>query len=66
MKKIDYMTKGDAKTYKVTCIGFCRDINVHLEVSSGDGDLYAKEDGVPKIENSNCDDCPLCKARSVK
>ena len=63
-REIANAVKGDATTYLVTCHGFCRDVNVHLEVSSGDADLYAREEAPPAIENSNCEDCPLCKSRS--
>ena len=91
----------------VSCIGPCRQITAHLEVASGDADLYAREDRAPVIEvgswdglgndnlinlntfkyndkvsilalrggnitlslslhfqNSNCSECPLCKART--
>ena len=41
----------------------CSDINVQLEVESGDADLYAREDSFPVIKNSNCDNCQLCKSR---
>ncbi len=51
------------KTFLVRCWSFCRQITVRLKVESGDADLYAKEREPPKIENSNCADCPLCKSR---
>merc|ERR1712061_794877 len=35
-----------------------------IEVNSGDPDLYAREGSAPYIQDSNCDNCPLCKARS--
>lgn len=51
--------------YVVTCLPpHCNDVQVKLSVKSGDADLYAREGAVPKIENSNCADCPLCKSRS--
>ena len=56
--------KGEQQTFRVSCIGYCRDTNVHLAVQSGDADLYAREGEPPKIENSNCNDCPMCKSRS--
>eukprot|EP00096_Caligus_rogercresseyi_P012630 TRINITY_DN5353_c0_g1_i1.p1 TRINITY_DN5353_c0_g1~~TRINITY_DN5353_c0_g1_i1.p1 ORF type:complete len:227 (+),score=52.71 TRINITY_DN5353_c0_g1_i1:229-909(+) len=63
IKTISTLAKGDKRKYKVDCIGTCF-IQVEMKVESGDADLYAKEDGVPEILNSNCDDCPLCKSRS--
>ena len=62
-KSILSASKGSKKTYLVFCLGHCRDIGVHLEVKSGDADLYAREDSPPVIENSNCAECPLCKSR---
>jgi len=58
--------KGDKKLYEVTCLGAagCRDIGINLVVASGDADLYAREDAPPKIQNSDCDNCPLCRSRS--
>ncbi|CAB4062852.1 unnamed protein product [Lepeophtheirus salmonis] len=63
IKSISTLAKGDVRKYKVDCIGNCF-IQVEMKVENGDADLYAKEDGVPDIQNSNCDDCPLCKSRS--
>ncbi|TRY70919.1 hypothetical protein TCAL_16380 [Tigriopus californicus] len=57
-------SKGDEVSFEVKCFGTCRDVNVRLSVESGDADLYAKEESEPKIKNSNCDDCRLCKSRS--
>lgn len=62
-KTIAAGTKGDQKIFLITCLGHCRDISVSLEVESGDADLYAREDVPPEIDNSNCDNCPLCKSR---
>jgi len=58
--------KGDMKLYEVTCLGNsgCRDIGINLIVATGDADLYAREDAPPKIQNSDCDNCPLCRSRS--
>ncbi len=63
-REIERGAKGEMTTYLVSCLGHCRDVHVHLEVEAGDADLYAREGTPPKIENSNCDDCPLCKSRS--
>lgn len=56
--------KGDQSVFLVTCLGACRDVGISLEVVDGDADLYAKEGSPPKIQNSDCDDCPLCRSRS--
>ena len=32
-REIASAVKGDQKTWLVTCIGYCRDINVHLEAN---------------------------------
>jgi len=58
--------KGDTNLYLVSCIGAggCRDIGINLQVATGDADLYAREDAAPKIANSDCDNCPLCRSRS--
>ena len=39
----------------VSCIGPCRQITAHLEVASGDADLYAREDRAPVIEVGSWD-----------
>jgi len=64
--EIPHADKGDTNLYMVTCLGAggCRDIGISLKVSSGDADLYAREDAPPKIQNSDCDNCPLCRSRS--
>ena len=56
--------KGAIDYYMVTCLESCSSMTVKLSVDSGDADLYARLDDLPQINNSNCDDCPLCKARS--
>ena len=56
--------KNDKNLFNVTCIGPCRDVSIHLVVSTGDADLYAREGSPPKIQNSDCDDCPMCRSRS--
>ena len=49
--------------YKITCHGpVCRDISLQLRISSGDADLYGKEDSPPQISDSNCNSC-TCKSR---
>lgn len=63
-KTIPRAAKGDETVYTVSCIGACRDVGISLEVADGDADLYAREAGPPKIQNSDCDDCPLCRSRS--
>jgi len=63
-KNIPSANKGDETVYSVTCHGVCRDVGIRLQVESGDADLYAREDSAPKIQNSDCDDCPLCRSRS--
>ncbi len=63
VKMLPNAPKDHQATFMVNCLGPCRDINIHLTVESGDADLYAKEDEPPKIENSNCEICPLCKSR---
>jgi len=63
-KHIPSANKGDETVYSVTCHGVCRDVGIRLEVVHGDADLYAREDSAPKIQNSDCDDCPLCRSRS--
>jgi len=63
-KEIASASKGDTTLYQVTCLGACRDIGISLVVASGDADLYAREDSAPKIQNSDCDNCPLCRSRS--
>merc|ERR1712029_444574 len=60
-KNIPSANKGDETVYSVTCHGVCRDVGIRLQVESGDADLYAREDSAPKIQNSDCDDCPLCR-----
>jgi len=64
--EIPSASKGDTNLYQVTCLGAsgCRDIGINLVVASGDADLYAREDAPPKIQNSDCDNCPLCRSRS--
>merc|ERR1712018_688493 len=63
-KEIPLADKNDKSLFNVTCLGPCRDVAIHLEVSDGDADLYAKEGSPPKIQNSDCDNCPLCRSRS--
>jgi len=50
-RAISSASKGEQKTFRVRCLGLCREINVHLEVAAGDADLYAREDGAPSIVN---------------
>jgi len=63
-KNITSANKGDQTIFLVTCLGACRDVGISLEVADGDADLYAREGSPPKIQNSDCDDCPLCRSRS--
>ena len=56
--------KGAIDYYMVTCLESCSSMTVKISVDSGDADLYARSDDLPLIDNSNCDDCALCKARS--
>ena len=39
---------GATKTFRITCLGACRDINATIEVDSGNPDLYAEEGKPPK------------------
>jgi len=61
---IETASKGQTFMYQVTCLGVCRDVGITLSVAEGDGDLYAREESPPKIQNSDCDNCPLCRSRS--
>ena len=42
LKLPDALIKDDHTVYEVTCLGSCRNINIKLEVESGDADLYAR------------------------
>ena len=48
----------------VTCNQTCLSVRISLEAENGDPDIYARETSKPNIQNSNCNICPLCKARS--
>ena len=63
-RTISSRNKGDIDYYVVTCVQSCVNINIELRVDSGDADLFARADMVPKISSSNCDNCALCKART--
>jgi len=59
----DTLAKDEQTTYEVNCLGSCRLIMIELEVTSGDADLYGREEMPPVIEASDCDNCPKCKSR---
>lgn len=63
-RNIAQANKGETTLFQVTCWGACNDIGISLRVASGDADLYAREGSPPVIQNSDCDDCPLCRSRS--
>ena len=56
--------KGSQKNYTVKCFVNCFNVGIFLKVESGDADLYGKTESVPEIEESDCDDCSLCRSRS--
>jgi len=58
--------KNDRFDFTVECLTMCKDLEISIKHKTGDVDLYGKADTVPDIVNSNCNDCPDCKARSSK
>jgi len=57
--------KGDMITYRVKCLGNCESIRATVNVDQGDADLFASEDETLQMEDSDCLNCPMCKARSI-
>ena len=41
----------------------CQNVNVALEVDSGDPDLFGLEDSTPIITENECRACALCSSR---
>lgn len=58
--------KGAETLFIVRCSGPCINVNVFLNVSSGDPDLYVSENSTPVIKSSECINCneSLCAALS--
>ena len=51
--------------FLVSCAGPCTDVNVFLEVQSGDLQLFALESSQPLIENHKCEACKsFCASQS--
>ena len=49
---------------KIECNGKCKNIVIAENTSSGDVDLYGREDTIPNISGSSCTSCKCASERS--
>jgi len=56
--------KGDRFDFRMDCQGNCRNIEIIINHSTGDVDLYGEDTETPNIRDNNCSGCSKCKSRS--